>query len=117
MPCNDDLRSRIFKARSEDVIHSFASMSGGSLVLKSQSYQKCNIKHQLNASSHHVAHLLKSCLLEPANEGDTWRFEKPLRSSIDWAYNKLHWTTSFGRSSRSESWLESDRLLQNRADS
>ena len=32
--------------------HSFTSMSGGSdLVLKSQSYQKCNIKHQLKSDS------------------------------------------------------------------
>ena len=53
----------------------------------------------------------------PVNEGDQWRFEKPLRCSIDWAYNKPHWTTSFGRSTGSKRWLESDRLLQNRADS
>eukprot|EP00984_Skeletonema_dohrnii_P027484 scaffold17036_cov70-Skeletonema_dohrnii-CCMP3373.AAC.1 len=42
----------------------------------------------------------------PVNEGDTWRFEKALRCSIDWAYNKPHWTTSFGRSSRSKRGLE-----------
>ena len=91
--------------------HSFTSMSGGSdLVLKSQSY---NIKSATSNQDamHHVA-IFWYLASRPVNEGDTWRFEKPLRCSIDWAYNKPHWTTSFGRSSRSKRWLESRRQLQ-----